>query len=81
MFYLFNSSLTMKTQVQASGRAPFCRGSQDSTPRCGEAAAGWGRLPLERPLSSGPGELPGAVPRTGKGVRRAVTSGRTHTIY
>ena len=37
MFYLFNSNLTTKTQVQASGRFPFCRGSQDSTPGCGEA--------------------------------------------
>lgn len=81
MFYLFNSNLTTKTQVQASGRSPFCRGSQDSTPGCEEAAAGQGRLQLERPLSSGPGELPGAVPQAGKRVRRAVTSGRTHTIY
>ena len=81
MFYLFNSSLTMKAQVQASGQSPLSRGSQDSTPRCGEAAAGRGRLRLECPLSSGPGELSGAIRQAGKGVRRAMMSGRTRTIY
>ena len=71
----------MKAQVQASGQSPLSRDSQDSTPRCGEAAAGRGRLRLECPLSSGPGESPGAIWQSGKGIRRAVTSGRTHTIY
>ena len=79
-FYLFYSSLPVRTQVQATGRSPLSGGSQDDTSGRG-VAGGWSRLCFGHPLSACPGEQPGAALQAGKEIRRAVNSWGTHTMH